>query len=298
MVLSLNDDSTLFAVLESFGNNKNNQEKNINNEMKLINSWFQANRLSINGLKTKAMIFHNTQKKIDKLRLQIDDSYIDIVDEFNYLGIFFDKNLKWSTHINYVAKKVSRNIGIMARLKRLLPRHILLTLYNSLIYPYMNYGIIVWGVNTNKLKKLQKKAIRILTNAKYNAHTEPLFKELNILKIGDMMKLQELKFLYKLENRTLPNYFQQNFFTRQSDIHDYNTRFTSNYRNPLTRHVFTHKSIRNRIPDIYNKCPQNIKGKLTTHSYSGFSKYVKYTLVMNYSNICNVPDCYICNFVG
>ena len=65
----------------------------------------------------------------------------------------------------------------MNKLKHLLPRYILLTLYKSLVMPHLLYGIHLWGSKYKKLEKLQKRAIRIIKGASYNAHTEPIFKE-------------------------------------------------------------------------------------------------------------------------
>ena len=62
-------------------------------------------------------------------------------------------------------------------------------LYNSLMLPYINYGLMIWGFSCNRIIKLQKKAIRIIRLTQNNAHTEPLFKKLNILNVTDMLKL-------------------------------------------------------------------------------------------------------------
>ena len=72
-------------------------------------------------------------------------------------------------------------------------------IYNSLILSHINYGILLWGSKSAKLDKLQKKAIRILSCSKYNAHTDPLFKKthLKVLKISDIFTFSKLKFYYK-----------------------------------------------------------------------------------------------------
>ena len=62
-----------------------------------------------------------------------------------YLGILIDSNLSWKFHIDYVCQKVSKTIGIIAKLRHFVPRHVLLTLYPSLILPYISYGICAWG---------------------------------------------------------------------------------------------------------------------------------------------------------
>ncbi len=70
----------------------------------------------------------------------------------------------------------------------------------------------------------KKNILRIICISKYNAHTEPLFKSLNLLKVSDILQLQLLKFYYKYKNRTLPYYLAQLPFITQADIHDHLTR--------------------------------------------------------------------------
>ena len=57
------DDTTLFSVLEAFGNDKEELEGYINNALGMINLWFKSNKLSINGNKAKAMLFQSAQRK-------------------------------------------------------------------------------------------------------------------------------------------------------------------------------------------------------------------------------------------
>ena len=97
-------------------------------------------------------------------------------------------------------------------------------MYNSIILPHINYGILAWGYQTQRKFILQKKAIRIITLSKYNAHTAPIYKELKLLKVSDIYKLQELKFYHKLINKQLPEYFYNIPYTNTFEIHQYDTR--------------------------------------------------------------------------
>ena len=72
-------------------------------------------------------------------------------------------------------------------------------MYNSLILSSLNYGILVCGYNTDRLFKVQKRAVRVISKSKFNAHTDPLFQNLQILKIEDIHKLNVLKLYYKLQ---------------------------------------------------------------------------------------------------
>ena len=85
-----------------------------------------------------------------------------------------------------------RNTGILNKIKLFLPSRILKTIYSSLILFQLNYGILVWGQNYKRIFKLQKRVMRIITCSKYNAHSEPLFKELKLLKLEDIRKLSDV----------------------------------------------------------------------------------------------------------
>ena len=82
------------------------------------------------------------------------------------------------------------------------------TLYYSMIFPYLIYGITLWGAtyksSVNKLTVMQKKVIRAMVSAKYNAHTDDLFNELGILKLDDVYKLNVGNFLFSYMKKELP----------------------------------------------------------------------------------------------
>ena len=152
------------------------------------------------------MVFNMPRKKVVIPRLKLADTEIESVDQFNFLGITLDKHLDWNAHTNTLFGKISRNTGMLNKIKLFLPSRILKTIYSSLILYQLNYGILVWGQNYKRIFKLQKRVMRIITCSKYNAHHEPLFKELKLLKLEDIRKLQELKCYYKLVHRQLPSY--------------------------------------------------------------------------------------------
>ena len=96
---------------------------------------------------------------INPLIIKIYNTYIDRIDEFNFLGISFNEQLNWQSHINKISNRCSRIIGILNRLKRLLPLNIKIMLYNALILPHLNYGLAAWGYRCDRIKKLKKKAV-------------------------------------------------------------------------------------------------------------------------------------------
>ena len=127
------------------------------------------------------------------------------------------------------------------------------TIYNSLILPHINYSILVWGFKSSRIFKLQKRAVRMESCSKYNAHTEPLFKSWNLLKVEDIFKIKAIKLYYKYSQKTLPLYFNE-MFTKTFDPHNHGTRQQSVqilYRYP-TRTDIGRKWIRHFIPEMVN----------------------------------------------
>ena len=82
-----------------------------------------------------------------------------------YLGIFIDKNPNWKVYIDLIALKISKAIGMIAKLRHFVPLSVLVKLYHSLISPYLLYGISSCGQasqsNLEKLLLLQKRALRL-----------------------------------------------------------------------------------------------------------------------------------------
>ena len=166
------------------------------------------------------MLFHQPQKRVTIPKLKINNTLIECVDEFNYLGLIINKQLKWNSHVNKIGNKISQTIGVINKLKHLIPEKTLLTIYNSLILPHINYCILAWGHDSNRILKLQKKAIRIIVKGSFYTRSDPIFKKFNILKVNDIHLHQQLKFSFKLINNILPDHFYNFNLALNSDIHD------------------------------------------------------------------------------
>ena len=95
---------------------------------------------------------------------------------------------------------------MIIKLKHLIPQKTLLTIYNSLMLPHINYCILAWGHDSNRILKLQKKAIRIIAQVSFYTHSYPIFEKFNILKVNDIHLHQQLKFYFKLINNILPDH--------------------------------------------------------------------------------------------
>ena len=109
-------------------------------------------------------------------------------------------------------------------------------LYNSLFYSHLIYAISIWGPsmqqgNIRGLFKSQKKAIRSIQNVQYNAPTAPLFRNLKILKVHDVIESEIKKFMYLESKNILPKPLLD-LFVPNIIHHNYNTRGRHDPRAP------------------------------------------------------------------
>ena len=236
------DDTSLYSSLGSFNVNFNGTNYDIstlsikiNNELSNMQQWLNINKLSLNVNKTKYMIFHNYQRNINSYTpdVRINNQSIERVAGFNFPGLTIDEHLNWNAHIQKISNKIAKSIGIINRLKRYLPLSILRTLYNAFVLPHFQFSILNWGFETNKVERLQKRAIRVITNCKYNTHVEPLLKKLNFLKISDIFWNSLLKLYYKYKSGNLPHYVMH-MFSAEPNVHNYNTRSNATVNHPVT----------------------------------------------------------------
>ena len=279
------DDTTLCSTLKV-----NTDATQLNMELNNVSRWLNLKKLSLNVKKTKAMAFQMPQNKIIQPNIQINGSNIEFVDNFVFLGITINNKLNWNSHINKVTNKISKTVGILNKLRSFLPSGVLQTIYNTLILPHMTYRILAWGRHTNTIHTIQKRAIRIIAASKYNAHTEPLFKQLNLLRACDICKLQELKFYHKLINRQLPKYFESFVYQTNLDLHKYNTRRGHRLHIPRINHAFAQLNIRHSVIQTVNSIPDNVSDKIRTHSLKGFSTYAKNYFISKYETTCEIAN--------
>ena len=232
------------------------------------------------------------ENKIPKLN--INGTPIEMKRETNFLGLFINEHMNWNTHIFNISKTITKTLGVMNRLKHYLPQRILQILYNSLILSHINSNITAWGFASHKLCRLQKRALRLITDSRYNAHTQPLFKALGTLTLDDTLKMQCIKFYYKCIQGKLPPFFYT-FFIEKTTLHNYHTRRRNDIHFQTTHSSTAQNCIKYYIPKLLSTLPTRVTEKIHTHSYTGFCMYVKKYFVDQYNDSCSIIHCYICS---
>ena len=163
-----------------------------------------------------------------------------------------------------------------------------------MVLPHIQYGLLLWGHSSKQIFDLQKRAVRTICKASYRAHTEPLFKQMKLLKIDDLYSLFMLKLKYKHLNEQLPHYFTD-MLKAQSLQHEHNTRNRNCLFFLKPCHKQLEQGVRFKLPLILSAMPTTITDKLQTHSLDGLSKYCKNYYLSSYNSVCTKVNCYICN---
>ena len=124
------------------------------------------------------------------------------------MGIYIDSNLTWKSYIKHITTEIANTTGILFKARHFLPSQTIRTLYYSLIFPYLNYGNIIWA-NTypwrlESIRKRQKKIVRAISFSDPRDHTCPIFENLSILPIDDLNNEAIALFAFKFFTKALP----------------------------------------------------------------------------------------------
>ena len=151
----------------------------------------------------------------------------------------------------------------------------------------------------HSLHLVQKKALRIVTNRDYIAHSEPICKRLRLLQVPDMFRISMWKFYYKLMNNKLPLYFSS-MKPELPVVCDTHVIRHPTFHLPKIVHEFAEQLLKYQLIKLLNneKCSILITGKVHTHSFCGFKMFIKNTVIDSYLDNCNVPFCESCLLVA
>ena len=209
-------------------------------------NWLTSKKLSLNVKKSNYVIFRPYQKKLNydpQVNVFDNESNKKVTLErknfIKYLGLLIDENLSWKTHIHSVANKISKTIGLIARLRHIVPTCTLLNIYQSLITPYLTYGLISWGnackTFLDQILVLQKRALRLIYFAETNDHAIPFFVNAKILPLQSLYYESVCSLMYDVNKNTAPDNILK-LFSRISSVHTYNTRAST------SEHFYTKES--------------------------------------------------------
>ena len=211
-------------------------ESDMNEDLVKIQQWCLANKVTINPVKSSALII---PPKITKPNISAETAFTlkkakILLNPFvKYFGLLIDHKLNFQKHIALLEKKVSRAVGIISKVKYFLPQVVLRQLYFALIHSQLIYGLIIWGSTypsyLRKLAALQNRAILLVGGGNRYQRVTPFFVLLDELKLVDLFRLEAAKFMYKFIHNKLPSSFS-NYFVKTLNISSRITRTSSNSR--------------------------------------------------------------------
>lgn len=249
------------------------------NELKI---WFSVNRLSLNIDKTNFMLFSKRSCE-SNIIIKIDEHLINRVYNTKFLGVIIDSELNWKEQIRQVKSKVGKCLAILYNVKEILSVQSMKLLYNSLVFPYINYCLEVWGntyqSNTHPIFVMQKKAIRVVYNSNFNAHTNALFINLNALKLEDLVDYKTILFMFKARNYLLPSNIQELFLDKRGNLC---TRQEGNFQQVYVRTSLKSFCISIKGVKLWNSLNLDLK---MCKSINKFKKRLKLEIINKYKQL-------------
>ena len=255
------DDTTLYISHKKLSYAKWCMEE----DLKTLHDWFNANKLTLNLNKTVAMLFsrNKTQKIID---LKVGSMAIPQVPETKFLGVWLDSGLNWNKQINMLENKIKQNKHLLQCSANMLDLPTKRLVYFSHIYSHIRYCILIWGnsLTAAKLNKLQRLQTNCINLIKKYPNTTSQYQDLGILNIKNIISLENMKLGYKFSNKQLPVRIHELLINDQNQSslkksHRYPTRHKSLPNKPKGKYVQYGNSFLSKWIDDFSKLTPEIK---------------------------------------
>lgn len=206
------NDTQLFCI----GKDSASIQQGMNTDLLTVSGWFSFNGLAINIIKCLSMWLGSI---VDNPSYYLDSQEISAVSEIKLLGITIDKELKFDSHLASIVRKVSNQLQVIKRHKRLLDTNSKIKLYNAYFLPQLNYCSIVWNFcgqrNSTKLDKLNERSLRFVFND-FNSAYEQLLKQMNQPTLYNRRVHDMLTLVYKSIHDYVPKYISDLFTLRSN----------------------------------------------------------------------------------
>ena len=159
-------------------------------ELKKVKKWLDANKLALNIEKTNSVLYHSpTWKSTDSIIIRLGRKKVHREKLVKFLEVLLDKTLSFRFHLAALSKKLPRVTGIFFKCRHFPPPEVLTTLYYAMFFPFIQYGLVVWGLGhksyLNSIYIIQKRVIKAMTFSDVMSQSAPLFHQLEILKLQD-----------------------------------------------------------------------------------------------------------------
>ena len=257
------DDSTL----HSQGHDTESIRKSLQKGIDDISSWCHKNRMILHPSKSKSMLIatrQKQQKQPQTLALTLTSKDIEQIREHRVLGVIIDDQLNWKYHINYLSKKISRNLYLLNKLRPLVTFDGLKSFFFAHCMSHVNYASTVWckasDVHINKINALHKRGIKLLCTQS-NLSTSERYDKLNILPLNKQFILNTAILMFKITNDDTPPYLNR-FFQKPNS-----QQRLLNYKLPLPRIDLFKTSLAFWGSSVWNSLPLVCKSSIRMSNF-------------------------------
>ena len=145
-----------------------------------FSKWCKANKLSLNAVKTKLMIFGTRQKvkKAKRAVVMVDDVPLQIVPTYKYLGVTLDSTLSFNYHVHTISTTVSYKAYLLAKIRKFMMGNVAMKIYKSMILPYFDFADVIYQTanqeGLDKLQRLQNRCLKICKGLNIRFSTKEL----------------------------------------------------------------------------------------------------------------------------
>ena len=262
------DDTTIFLA----GHSAADISASLTHALKLAHSWLLDSGLRLNVAKTKCMLIHsNRRKSLSSLSIHLDDTPIEQVRCYKFLGVKVNDTLSWEDHIQYISTKVSRGITLLRHLARFLPRRALCYYYNAYILPQFSYADSVWNTCTRaqsiKLERLQNFAARVILSRRRDSSATEMRQELGWPTLTSRRTLSTAVMTYKSISGLNPPYLSV-LFKPLSNHHVTRSSSTRGTCIPVIRNEYGRKSFAFQGAKMWNDLPAGLRSAASLDEFT------------------------------
>ena len=246
------DTNLLYSIKKKEQDRNRNIVRNLNTDLRSLNQWLLANKISLNSTKTELIFFRKINTPIPNLKIKLNGVRLKESSEVKYVGIIFDEYLTFNTHIRIMNARLKRANNLIAISRHYVSKELLRQIYYGQFYSHLNYGCQLWGQNSQQIAQtitLQNKAVRLMSFSHFQAHANTIFKNLKLLKLPDIIKLSNIVFTHNTINKKSPTTFS-NYFKIKQTKHQHNTT-----NNPNSEYSIPKGSL--ELPNYISKTGQS-----------------------------------------
>ena len=276
------DDTSLYIIVD----NPRDAAVQLNRDLDIISAWAKKWLVDFNPNKTKSLVISSKREQENHPQLFMDQIPIQEVTSHGHLGLIFNCRGSWTTHIDTMCDKAWKRVCILRKLKFILDRKSLQSIYFTFIRPLLEYADIVWNNCTineeEQIEKIQLEAARIVTGTTKLISLSNLYKEIGWEKLSERRRKHKLITFFKMFHGNAPSYLSDLVPVTVGTSNNYNLRNSRDLACIRCRTSLYERSFLPSVIKEWNTIPLDIR---ENNSLSNFKKYLN-------RGILNPPNYY------